>query len=180
MKIKGASIPAPSPVEVTFYRGQDVVKLRLQAVLSFEQFNRLVPTPKPPLKTDVKNNRQWHDYEDKGYEKKLDQYSELKSAYVIIKGLEATDGLEWENVNINEPDTWVNYKKELLQSFTETESARIIDAVNEANNPTTRRIEEAFDSFTPSQDQQVTGQAQSSQEGEQPVTQSGEPVKGSE
>ncbi len=179
MKIKGNSIPAPKPVKVKFFRGSEIVELLVQAVLSYEQFDRLVPHPKPPLVTVVKENRQYHNYDDKAYLRSVDRYSQFKSHYIILKGLEATEGLEWDTVKMDEPDTWGNYKTDLLTCFTEMEVSDIIDAINEANHPTGRRLEEAFDSFTSSQAQPVAEPVPSSQPDGQPATASGDPVNAS-
>lgn len=179
MKIKGSPIPPPKPVSLKFFRGSTIVELLVQAVLSFEQFDRLVPLPKPPLVTNIKEKRQYHNYEDKGYVRAIERYSVTKSNFIIIQGLAATEGLEWETVKLDEPDTWGNYKTDLLSCFTEVEVSTIIEGVNEANNPTGRKLQEAFESFTQSQDQQEAEPAQSSQAEGQAATASGEPVSDS-
>lgn len=179
MKIKGATVPAPEPITVNFYRGTTVIKLQLQAVLSFEEFDRLVPIPKPPLVTNVKDKTQTLDFKSREYISKMEKYAKLKSAYIAIKGLESTEGLSWDTVNINEPDTWVNYQKELEVTFTDMELNRLVDGINEANNPTERRLTEAFNSFTPSQDQEAGQQEGSSLPEGQPATASGEPANDS-
>ncbi len=175
MKFKGKVIPAPEPVVLRFYRGGEVIELRIQAILSFDEFEAMVPLPKAPYEENLKTGAKGHDYDDKVYLKKIEQYSEMKTNYTIVKGLSATTELEWETVKLNEPDTWKNWRDEMQKHFTEIEMNEIVQGMREANSPSQRRMREAFDSFTPSQVDEPKLQL-SSQEEELPVTESGGPA----
>lgn len=176
MRLKGKTISAPEPVTIKIFRAKEVIELKIAAVLSFDDFEKMVPVPKPPIITNVKKQTRTFDINDANYLSKIEQYANRKTEYMIIKGLEATEGLEWESVLLSEPDTWSNYRNDLLSCFTENEVSNIINGVNEANNPSSQRMQEAVDSFTQSQEE-VNQQGSSSRKDEPVDTASGEPAK---
>jgi hypothetical protein len=62
--------------------------------------------------------------------------------------LSATPGLEWELVDLENPDTWERYQEELQQcNFSDIEMTRIIEGVMTANGLNQAVLEEAEKRF---------------------------------
>jgi hypothetical protein len=95
----------------------------------------------------------------------------------VITSLRATEGLEWDKIQYNNPDTWKLYKEELKESgFSSFEVDKIINGVMSANCLDEDKIEQARRSFLAGQEEAVS--KSSSQNGEAKTTLSGEPANG--
>lgn len=150
MKILGQTIPPPSPEKITLYRESGPIVLTAQAILSFDEFDALCPAPKPPVEYGP-DKKPTAVRDDPEYLKSIGDYSRKRQAWEFITSLSATEGLEWDTVKINDPNTWLNYEKDLKTCFTEEEIGKIILGTMEANNPSEKKRKEAFESFTPTQ-----------------------------
>lgn len=147
MKIQGKTFSGPATVPVVIPRPDGDIVIKCQSVLDFDEFEALVPTPEPPevlrpggIKTT--------DPTDKKYQKALDDYSVLRTNWMILKSLEATKGLEWDTVVMSDPKTWDNFRSEMTASgFSPVESGRIILAVTEACGLNQEKIDEATERF---------------------------------
>ena len=151
MKIKGQSIQPPPNRLIPLPREDGDVFLQAQPVMDFEEFDKLCPEPKPPLTRDIKSNTTKLEFNDPGYLKKQLNHSKQRTAYMIIKSLEATPGLEWDQVDINVPETWDGYLKELQSCFTVREVDVIIDGIFSVNMPSEEAQREAKERFMLSQ-----------------------------
>lgn len=175
MKIKGKSISAPNVSMLVIPRdnGEDIV-FKAQAILDMDVFEKLCPEPQPPTIIHRERGKE-KDFKDKNYLKAQEFHAEQRMAYMVIESLKATDDLEWETVDYNDPSTWVKYKDELKASgFNHIEIGRITNLVFEANSLNEAKYKEARDRFTLSQ---VQGPELSSQKEEQLTTVSGELAK---
>lgn len=150
MKILGQTIPPPAPEKITLYRGNKTIVLTAQAILSFDEFDELCPAPKAPVEYGP-DKKPVPVRDDPEFLEKVREYSKKRQAWEFIKSLSATEGLEWDTVKLNDPNTWLNYEKDLKTCFTEEEIGKIILGTMEANNPSEKRRKEAFESFTPTQ-----------------------------
>lgn len=174
MKIDGKVIEPPKPVYIPIPReGAEDIILTAQPVIDMSEFDQVYPEPKPPFVDDRKNKKKYHDYDDPKYQSKIEKRIEARQDYIVIKSLSATPGLEWEIVDIKDPDTWKFYREELQQSFTAPESEYIIMQAILANMPTEDRRKEALNLFTSRQEQEKVF---SSLTDEQNSTPSGEPA----
>jgi hypothetical protein len=82
----------------------------------------------------------------------MNEYNSKYNDYLFIKSLEATPGLEWETVNIDDPETWKNVHEELKNAdLTPTEIQRIHYGIIEANGLSDAKVEEARKRFLASQ-----------------------------
>ena len=171
-------IPPPS-VDIKIYRGSEEYIFTAQAVLDFEPFEQLVPLPKPPLRTEIKTGRRTYDHSDKRYMEKVGHYSEMRTAWLMIQSLQATAGLEWEQVDPKDPATWLKWVNEFTAFLTESEMQSIVQGVTEANQPSEVRQRQAFDAFSQPQAEEVTNDL-ISQLAEPPSTASGELASDSE
>lgn len=178
MKIKGKKIIGPNREIIPIPRGDgnDIIFVA-EAVLDHSVFDKLCPLPKPMYKKidgiDIP------DLDDKNYLKKVQTYSEKKTAWLILASLKATEGLEWEQVNLNDPSTWLLFRKELNNSgFSDLEVNRIINGALSAQGLNDAKIEAARDRFL--RHQQARLNALSCLKGGKNSMLSGEPVKDSE
>lgn len=175
MKLKGQKVAPPSPVKCVFYRDGGNIEFQCGAVMNTDDFDKLCPPPKAPLTTNIKTQEQRENLKDKSYLAALSTRNRLYHAYFILASLSVTPGLEWETVQMDKPDTWLNYDSELNEVLTSQERARLIDAINEANSPSSNRRSEALERFTSSQEEEA--QTENSSQKEEPTnTPSSEPA----
>jgi hypothetical protein len=153
MKIGGKTVEGINVEYCVLPRGDnpdDAVVFKAQAVLDMSGFDKLCPVPKAPKK-NVKGVM-IEDIERPDYKAMIEIYSNNRMTYMILKSLEATEGLEWDTVDLSDSSTWENYKKDLTNAgFSEIEIMRIINCVMTANCLNETRLEEARNSFLLSQ-----------------------------
>lgn len=148
MKINGEKIEGPNEeVAVIPRNGKDIV-FRCRAVLNFDEFDKLVPEVPMVYITKIGTNTPVPCPEDKKYQKALHERFTKRYQWSRLKSLEATPGLSWEKVNINDPSTYDQLVPELKESgFTEAEIVMIWTAFENANSMNEDRIKEARDRF---------------------------------
>jgi hypothetical protein len=160
-------------------RGDDEpIVFTAKAVLDMSQFERLCKEPTPPVVVKRTGERV-EDEKDPKYLKALDEYGRRRIAFMVLKSLEDTEGLEWETVNMGDPATWNNYEKEFQEAGISTiEINRIISGVLTANCLNENRLKEARDHFLAGRLHR-TERNGSSPDSEKITITSGEPVKDS-
>lgn len=174
MKLHGVKIEGPNVEEIIIPRGDGQIVLLATAVLDHQEFEDLCPRPKPKV-VIMKGGKRVEKTEEPGYRKSIEQWAKQHIAWLVLRSLEATEGLEWDTVDMDKPLTWLNYEKELSDSgFTDAEQARIIQGVMAANGLSETKVEEARQRFLALK--AAESEASSSPEDEQPITQSGEPA----
>lgn len=152
MRLKGKKIESRNVEYIVIPRtnregqSEDIV-LKAQAILSFEDFDKMCPMPEP--KTAVMPGGETKLLtEEPAYKESMDKYGRRKMQYLTIKSLEATEGLEWETVKINDPTTWDNIETELQASgFSAIEVGRIQQGIAKANALSDEKLEEARERF---------------------------------
>jgi len=179
MKIKGKSIPQPKSILIPIPReGEETIMLTFEPVMNWTHFDTLCPEPNLPTETiPGKATKKVTDEKSpfyKTYLKKVEVYTKRQTDYSIVKGLMATEDLEWDNVDIDKPDTWKNWEKELEGHFTKNECAVILNEIMMAGFPTEERRDEAKRLFTLQQLEE--GRVFTSQKDEPNTTPSGEPA----
>ncbi len=151
MKIKGKKIEGVNVEIIPIPRGDgDDIIFKARAVQDMGPFEKMCPMPKPPLRkidgVDVPQLK------DKNYLKAMERRGEQRMAWMILTSLEATEGLEWEDVKVNDPSTWLKLESELKSSgFSAVETQRITAGVVNANALSEEKIEAARERFLLSQ-----------------------------
>jgi hypothetical protein len=148
MKINGKTIKGPNVEIIAIPRsnGDDII-FHAQAVLSMEDFHKMVPEPVPPYKTHG-DGTVTPEFNSPKYKEKMSVYNQQINDYMLIKSLSATPGLEWETVDIDNPETWHNIHSELKSSdLTDVEIQRIMMGAINANGLSEARVEEARKRF---------------------------------
>jgi len=148
MRIKDKVYNKPNIEVIVIPRSNDDnIVLKAQAILDFEIFEKLVPEPKPPVKVKAGGEKVFN-VEDPGFKSAVEQRQRLQTYWIVLKSLEATDGLAWDTIDMGKPETWSNVEKELKSSgFSQVEIARIIRGCLAANSLDEARVEEARKSF---------------------------------
>jgi len=150
MKIAGKVLSGPRIETIVLPRqGGDVV-IRAQAVLNFDDFEKQCPQPEPE-KRMYPGGKEVLLVDSKKYKDALSAYAEKQTNWMMIKSLAATKDLEWDTVNLNDPDTWGNYMTEMKESFTFAEVAMIMGAVTDACGMNRAKVDEATERFLAAQ-----------------------------
>ncbi len=146
MKIAGRKIDGPNEVILVLPRGnaEDIVFTAV-AVVDFDEFETTCPLPLPPK--SITPQGEVENRNDTNYKVQMAQREVQRMAWMTLKSLEPTD-IEWETVDMDKPNTWVNYNTELQAAgFSTIEINRIGNAVLEANALDEAKLEAARQSF---------------------------------
>jgi hypothetical protein len=153
MKIHGQELGRPNVETLVFPRADDKeIVFKLQSILDMEVYEEQYPSPNPPLVRRKGESAAKPDYDDKKYQAKMTEYGKMKSHWMLLKSLEATEGIEWEQVKPNEPQTWQLIEKELKDSgLNQIEVMRLYQAMMRVNSLDEDYLQEARDRFFESQ-----------------------------
>jgi len=175
MKIGGVEVKGPNEEVLVLPRMGDDIVIRTRAVTSMDEFDKLVPEPKPPGKLTKDGFVPLPN--DETYRQKLETYNSQRLAYMIIQSLKPSK-IEWESIIEDNPKTWANWTDELKQAgLSEVEVNRIVLCVMQANALDEDKLKEAREVFLLGQ---AEGQSESSGLPTEPEnTPSGEPASDS-
>lgn len=172
MKLQGKVIEGPNVEEIIIPRGDSELVFQAQAILDWDEFEALCPKPTPG-KVINRKGQKVEDLKSKTYQTAMQEWAERRVAFMVVKGLEATEGLEWDTVDLSKVNTWLNYKTELKNAgFTEAEQVRLLNGVLAANGLDESKVEAARQRFLLTKQEESS--PESSQEGELNSSQSGE------
>lgn len=175
MKVGGKVIDKPNELILAIPRENEDIIFKVRAVLDMDEFDKLCPEPVPPTIVNARTQEKRLDYKDKKYMEKAEKHSRQRFDYLVLKSLEATDGLEWDTVKMDDPETWQNWEQDMKNAFFSiAELQRIRLAVFDANSLNEEKLKEARDRFTRSQ--AAAKSEQSSQKEEHSSMESGEPA----
>jgi hypothetical protein len=148
MKLNGTKLQGKNFEIIAIPRGDgaDII-FKAEAIMSFDEFDEKCPPPKPPMKV-LKGGQKEYDWEDSNYRNAFAVYNKRRTGWMILKSLEATEGLEWEMLKPDEPRSWVNWYEELQNSgFSAAEIDRIQVGIMNANCLNELKIEQARQNF---------------------------------
>lgn len=174
MKINGELIKGKNLVTVFIPRLNGGYEFTCQPV-DRDLFDKYCPLPSPPMLTRPGKAPQ-PDFKDKKYKKALEENNELWFAFMIVYSLLATEGFEWSEIDLEDPQSWLKYQDEFKAAdLSNMEVNRIGQAVLQANSLDDAHIKAAHQSFLVMKKLQEV--AESFQQDAQENTESGEPVK---
>jgi hypothetical protein len=155
--LHGKKLDGPKEEVVVIPRQDGDLVFKARAVLDFTDFDKLCPTPEPP-EVIKPGGIKAADPEDADYLAKLDEWGTQKSNWMILKSLAATEGLEWETVNMSDPKTWANYQQEMQDSgLSMGEVSRIVSIIMDACGLNQQKIDEATKRFLAGQAKEQEG-----------------------
>lgn len=154
MKLQGMR-PEPPEAEIAVIpRDTGDLVFKCKPVFDFTDFEKACPMPKPPLVT-YRGGEKMQDIDDPKFRSKLEERGRRRMAWMIIKSLEDTEGLEWELVDPKNPKTWEKIFDELKEAYlSPSEINYIIGKVQEACRMDEDRLEEARRRFIRTQQEQ--------------------------
>lgn len=148
MKIKGKKIEGPNVEVIVIPRGvgPDIVFMA-QAILDMEPFEKMCPTPVAPMKM-VPGGAQIPNLQDVNFLKALEEHSIKRLSWMVLISLQATEGLEWDNVDISDHTTWNLFREEMKESgFSDIEINRIVGCCVSVNALSDAKIDAAREHF---------------------------------
>ncbi len=170
MKINGQTLDEPSKEVLVIPKGSMKAIFEISMVTDYTEFDALCPEPKIPTMIKPGSAEPIEMPEEPKYQEERRKWSELKYNYMILKSLETSPGLEWDEADIAKPATYELWRKELEEShFSDAEILKIIQTVVNVNGLNTERIEEATASFLVEQEA-LKKESLQSQNTEQGVT----------
>jgi len=174
MKIHGKKIEGPGVEIIVIPRSSGDLIFKAQAVLDYTDYDKMNPQPNPP--TIMKpGGATFEDVENKGYVEALDKWSTTKYHWMFLKSIQATEGLEWETVDMSKSETWENYQEEMKNAgLAPAEVVRIQTLVIDACGLNQSKIDEATQRFLAGA--AADRAAESSQNTAPKLTPSGEPA----
>ena len=147
MKIKGQKVCAPSIETIVIPRKTGDLIFKAQAVLDYSAFEALCPIPRAP-ETLKPGGIRTKNLEAPDFLKALDDWAEKRTAWMILKSLEATPDLEWETIQMDKPETWKNFDTEFKNSgLSALEINKVLELVTTVCGLDQKKIEEATERF---------------------------------
>lgn len=147
MRMNGVKLECPNEAILVLPRPDGNLVFRAKAVMDYDEFDKICPEPKVPTRI-VKGGKKEVNLTDPDYVKAVIEVNENRMAWIVLKSLSATEGLEWETVNMLVPNTWKNYSQELKDSgFSIIEINKIVGLALEANALDEGKLESARQSF---------------------------------
>jgi hypothetical protein len=148
MKMHGKPLSKMNNQVIIFPREDGDIVFRAAPVIDFSEFEKLCPEVTPPMMLKRGETVPIPDFENAKYKEATAKRNRNYTLYMILKSLQATEGLEWETVKLTDPSTWENLDKELEASgLTNMERGQILQAVMRANSLDMTYIEEARKRF---------------------------------
>lgn len=118
----------------------------VKPVLSYSGFEQLCPVPEPPEKL-VRGDKV-KDVENKDYKRKIEEWYELRTAWMLIESIRYTPDLEFEQVKFDDPQSWKLLDAEMDEAgFLPTERGRLMTAILNVNSLNIDKIDKAREAF---------------------------------
>jgi hypothetical protein len=147
MKLKGQIITPPSPRAIIVPRDEGDLIFHAKPIIDFDEFEKICPMPDPPL-IQYPDGGQKKDYDDLIYRKAVLAWSRQRTDWIVLTSLSVTEGLEWDTVDLNKPDTYKNYMEDFKKSgFSIAEVDYIIKQVLDVNSMDESKFDEARKRF---------------------------------
>lgn len=148
MKIGGIALTPPPEEFIVLPRGGEGLDLvfRARAIPDFDEFERMVPDPKPPTIL-VRGEGRKADTEDTTYKALVMAKQAQQLAYMVVKSLEPSQ-IEWDTVDMLRPISYLNWESDLLKGgLTSIEVKKVYELVLTANCLNEEKLEAARKSF---------------------------------
>jgi hypothetical protein len=147
MKLFGQSIKGPNVEVLALPRDGKVLVIKAQAILDTDAFETVCPRPKPP-RVQRPGKGYEDDPKDEGFLAQLSNWAQKKTDWMVVTSLAPTEGLEWERVKLDQPETWKEWRKELQEAFfSDREVQLILTLVFSVNSLSEAHLEEARKRF---------------------------------
>jgi hypothetical protein len=117
MKVNGKKLDGPRIVKVYLpIANGGAVEFKFRPLRSDEDFEKVMPRPKPKAKVRP-GGETFFDVNDTAYKQAINQWASKKFDWEFLSCISVTEGLEWSTVDMSNPDTWGNWRKEMESHF---------------------------------------------------------------
>ena len=150
MKINGIKIDAHFVEHVVIPRptGNIIFKAAPLSKQQNDDFDSMCPIPQPPSILMRGQSVATIDTTDTDYLAARNEWAVKKTDYMFVVSLLHTEGLEWSNIKLDDPETWKLVPKELNEcGFMDNEVTAIFNGVISANGLDSVKIEQATKDF---------------------------------
>jgi hypothetical protein len=134
-----------SEVILVLPRGEQNIVFKAVGLKDMEEFNALCPLPKPPGKMTRDG---WVPNEnDPTFQQVVGEWGKKRLGYIVTRSLAPTE-IEWDTVRLEDPRTWANWDKDLVEGgLTQIEANRVLGLVLEANSLDEAKLAKAREVF---------------------------------
>lgn len=151
MKIGGVEVSREWTTEpLVFRHGSQLIAFIAEPVHDWDEFNALCPQPDTTqfgrYEKTPEGVKFVVDHEAPALKDVRKKRAKLMDEYLIIKSL-APSNIEWQNVKLDDPETWQNAEKELRTVLTTHEYNLVVKLVLDANALDQESLEENRKSF---------------------------------
>ena len=159
MKIHGNKIEGPNEVPIVIPRkSKEDIAFIATAVLDYSDHDKINVAPVSPVKT-LPGGVQTPMLQDPKYVEDTQEWALRKTHWMVLTSLEATPGLEWESIDMDDPETWGDYQEEMKEAgLSDTEIGLIMSAVIEACGLDQTKIDLATESFLASREMELVNE----------------------
>lgn len=147
MKVGGVQVTPPPEGLLVLDRedGQLVFRAKPVPVEAWDFFNKACP--EPPMPMVLKKGEKIGNPDDETYKLQMAQMRSKRIAYLCLKSLEPSN-IEWDTVNMDQPDTYLNFEDDLRASgMVEMEIQKVIGLCVGANSLDEEKLKAARESF---------------------------------
>jgi hypothetical protein len=145
MKIGGVTVkPCVEILVLPRVEGEDIV-FKAKSVSINKDFDKLVAEPVAPSVRTKKGKSK--DFKDETYREAVSARESKRFAYMVLRSIEDS-AIEWEKTDIDKPETWCGWDKELQDAgLSEVETNRVVACVMIANSLDEEKLIAAREAF---------------------------------
>lgn len=150
MKLVGHDLKGPRVRLIVIPREPEPIVLKARAVLDWQPAEDMLPIPSPraSLRPGQDQGNPTLLTNEPAYLEALNKRGLQLQNWIVIESLKATEGLTWDRVKENDPETWGLYRVELKEAgFSPSEISYIILEVYRTNSLNESMLIEARESF---------------------------------
>jgi hypothetical protein len=111
-----------------------------------DDFEKVVPEPKPPF-IQAQDGSRVYEHNNTGYKEQLVKYRIQKTHWEFLQSISITKDLSFETVNMDDPNTYENWQKEVEEVFGRAASNYLFNKYFEANTLTDELLKKAKECF---------------------------------
>lgn len=140
MKLNGITLEARYKKTISFKRPDKNIEFTLHSFLGDDDFEKIYPEPEAPWITKP-GNEKFQDLDDPDFVEKILERSRASLRYTALKTIQ---DVEWETVDMADPDTWENWMKEMADTgFSSNEIIKLQNYIYEVNGLTDDAVSDA-------------------------------------
>jgi hypothetical protein len=143
MKVNGIKLAGPRIVERYLpVSDGEAVCFKFRSLRSDEDFEKVMPKPRPPQV--MKPGGLTHfNTEDSRFKTALNDWVNHKLNWEFLTSISATDGIEWDKVDMSKSETWALWRKDLEEHFPNSQIDQIFGGFLEAQYISEEGMEKA-------------------------------------